>query len=246
MVEVSTIDARLPILSDDAIRQIFNEIEATGFSCIPHYIEQRDLHQMQAFVSSAVSRSDHEYVVFNGSEAVPGTGIDELAESEKFQSIFSRLYALASSRPAPQVKFYQILRCLTGKGAARHSLIFHYDSYLITALIPVTIPTVGKRGDFLLFPNRRRVRAYYATNLLDKLLLDNKITQFLLRTLTRSGNASLTRIELVPGNAYFFWGYRSVHTNEACDPEAVRATALFHFADPHVDSSLRARIRGRR
>ena len=246
MVDVDTIDARLPILSDDAIRQIFNEIEIRGFSCIPHYIQEGDLHRMQAFVSNAVIQAEHEYVVFNGSDAVPGTGIDELAESEKFQSIFSRLYTLASRYPAPKVKFYQILRCLTGKGAARHSLIFHYDSYLITALIPVTIPTVGKRGDFLLFPNRRKVRAYYATNLLDKLLLDNKITQFLLRTLAQSGKSSLTRIELVPGNAYFFWGYRSVHTNEACDPEAVRATALFHFADPHSNSSLRERLRGHR
>ncbi|KQV28150.1 hypothetical protein ASC97_07345 [Rhizobium sp. Root1203] len=246
MVDVDTIDARLPILSDDAIRQIFHEIETQGFSCIPHYIQERDLHRMQAFVSNAVTRSEHEYVVFNGSDAVPGTGIDELAASEKFQSIFSRLYTLASSGPAPQVTFYQILRCLTGKGAARHSLIFHYDSYLITALIPVTIPTVGKRGDFLLFPNRRKVRTYYATNLIDKVLLDNRITQFLLRTLVQSGKSPLTRIELVPGNAYFFWGYRSVHTNEACDPEAVRATALFHFADPHFDSSLRERLRGHR
>jgi hypothetical protein len=244
MIDDGTIDGRLPTLSDDAIRQMFSQIEAHGISCIPHYISQQDLEQMQAFVSNAVASAEHEYVAFNGREAVRGTGIDDLAESEKFRSIFSRLHALASSDPAPQVKFYQVLRCLTGKGAARHSLIFHYDSYLITALIPVTIPTAGKRGDFLLLPNRRRVRAYYAANLLDKLLLDNRITQFFLRMLTRSRSSALARIELVPGNAYFFWGYRSVHTNEACDPEAVRATALFHYADPHIGSSLRARLRG--
>ena len=131
MVDDGTIDARLPILSDDALRQMFDEIETSGISCVPHYIPQGDLHRMQAFVSRAVTHSQHEYVVFNGSEEVPGTGIDELAKSEKFRSIFSRLYALASSDPAPQVKFYQILRCLTGKGGPALSCLslrFYFSS----------------------------------------------------------------------------------------------------------------------
>jgi len=243
MIDDATIDARLPVLSDSAIQQMFNDINTNGFCCIPNYINATDLRRMQFFVSRAVAHSQNEYVVFRGSEAVSGTGMDELATSPEFTSIFSRLYTLALGKTPPKVTFYQILRCLTGKGAARNSLIFHYDSYLITALIPVTIPGAGKRGDFLLFPNTRRVRAFYATNLFDKLLLDNRITQFFLRTLARSRNAPLVRVQMVPGSLYLFWGYRSIHTNEPCDPEAVRATALFHFADPHADSSLKASLR---
>ncbi|CAN7657308.1 hypothetical protein [Rhizobium sp. LjRoot258] len=243
MIDDATIDARLPVLSDGAVRQMFNEINTKGFCCIPDYINANDLQRMQIFVSRAVANSQNEYVVFRGSEAVSGTGMDELATSAEFTSIFSRLYRLALGNAPPQVRFYQILRCLTGKGAARNSLIFHYDSYLITALIPVTIPGTGKRGDFLLFPNTRNVRAFYARNLLDKLLLDNRITQFLLRKLARSRNTSLVRVQMVPGSLYLFWGYRSIHTNEPCDPESVRATALFHFADPHADSSLKAGLR---
>jgi hypothetical protein len=41
---------------------------------------------------------------------------------------------------------------------------------------------------------------------------------------------------LVPGTIYFFWGYRSLHANQPCDPEFRRATALFHFGDPHARS----------
>jgi hypothetical protein len=99
------------------------------------------------------------------------------------------------------------------------------------------------RGDFLLFPNTRKVRSNYASNLLDKVLLDNKITQSILRKRAKAGDLSLTRIEMIPGNLYLFWGYRSIHTNEPCDPEAVRATVLFHFADPHATSALKARWR---
>lgn len=243
MIDRITIESRLPILSDNALREVFDQIETSGFCCIPNYIQPKDLEQMQEFVSHAVAASQNEYIVFKGSEPVSGTGIAELAASSEFQGIFSRLYTLALKRPSPQVEFYQILRCLTGKGAAQNSLIFHYDSYLITGLIPVTIPKSGMRGDFLLFANTRKVRSYYARNLLDKILLDNKLTQAVLRRRARSKDRSLTRIEMIPGNLYLFWGYRSIHTNEPCDPDAVRATALFHFADPHSNSTLKARFR---
>jgi len=54
----------------------------------------------------------------------------------------------------------------------------------------------------------------------------------------------LKQIPMVPCNLYFFWGYRTVHANEACDPDKIRATALFHFGDPHANSGLR-RFTGR-
>jgi hypothetical protein len=112
--------------------------------------------------------------------------------------------------------------------------LFHYDSYVVTVLIPIEIPTAGMTGDFLMLPNTRRVRKRYAANVIDKVILDNPVSQFLLRTLTKANVIRPTRIRMVPGNAYFFWGYRSVHTNEPCDSDRIRATALFHFANPHV------------
>jgi hypothetical protein len=61
-----------------------------------------------------------------------------------------------------------------------------------------------------------------------------------LRAARRSSTIS---IRMKPGSLYFFWGYRSVHTNEPCDPDKLRATALFHYGDPHQDSRTRALIR---
>jgi len=51
------------------------------------------------------------------------------------------------------------------------------------------------------------------------------------------------RLPMIPGDLYFFWGYRSVHTNMPCDPDKVRAPALFHFGDPHSDSWLKRLLR---
>jgi hypothetical protein len=119
-----------------------------------------------------------------------------------------------------------------------HSWLFHYDSYVVTILIPIEIPTTGQTGDFLIIPNTRPIRGNRAANLVDKVLLDNRATQWMLRVFTAIGVIRPTRIKMVPGNAYFFWGYRSVHTNEPCDPDQVRATALFHYVNPHAGESL--------
>jgi hypothetical protein len=109
--------------------------------------------------------------------------------------------------------------------------------------VPILIPTKGQRGDFLMFPNTRRIRSAYLTNLIDKVLVDNKISQWILKRVARSGHFGVKRISLVPGNLYFFWGYRSIHTNKPCDPDQLRSTALFHFADSHANSQLKARLR---
>jgi hypothetical protein len=103
----------------------------------------------------------------------------------------------------------------------------------VTALIPIHIPTSGVAGDLLMYPNTRKVHSTYFRNAVDKVLLDNRFTQKLLKSALRSTRWSPMRIKMVPGNLYFFWGYRSIHTNEPCDPDKVRATALFHFANPH-------------
>jgi hypothetical protein len=68
---------------------------------------------------------------------------------------------------------------------------------------------------------------------MDKVLLDNPITQKVLRSFVNGKSFAPERVALVPGNLYLFWGYRTIHTNEPCDPDKVRATALFHYSNPH-------------
>jgi hypothetical protein len=73
---------------------------------------------------------------------------------------------------------------------------------------------------------------------IDKVIVDKLETQWALRQLTRMGVLRLTRTKLTPGNACCFWGYRSVRTNEPCDPDQVRAAALCHDANPHAGAAL--------
>jgi hypothetical protein len=234
----------VPEISRERIIDLVADMNKVGFGVLPGYLNPADLEDLQRFVENAVASAGGEYVVFTGKEAVAGTLLERLSASIPFVNLLREIYQEGSGQPAPDQSLYQVLRCLKGETGLRHALRFHYDSYVVTALLPVIIPQSGSAGHLVMAPNRRALRTSYLFNLVDKIILDNPLTQFLLRLGFRSGLLQLKQIQMVPGNLYLFWGYCSVHANEACDPNKIRATALFHFGDPHADSGLR-RFTGR-
>jgi len=231
--------AGIPEISRETIVNVVGDMNEVGFGVLPGYLKVADLEDLRQFVETAVAAAGGEYVGFTGAEAVAGTLLEKLSTSPAFRNLLHQVYELGARRPAPNQSLYQVLRCLKGKSGLKHALYFHYDSYVVTALLPVIIPAQGSPGHLVMAPNRRPVRSSYFFNLLDKIILDNQATQFLLRHASGLGLLKLKQIRMVPGNLYLFWGYRSVHANEACDPDKIRATALFHFGDPHADSRLR-------
>ncbi|POF31076.1 hypothetical protein [Roseibium marinum] len=230
----------LSTLSDSDIGSIVSQINTEGIYSAPEFLSKDELLHMQEFVSAAIEKAGNKTVSLKKDEA-SDTRLNELVDSSEFSDFIFRLYSTGFGTPPPNLDCYQILRCLTGESAAAHSWKFHYDSYMITALVPIVVPSKGMRGDFLIIPNTRHMRSSYALNLLDKVLLDNALTQKMLRRRISDGQR-VKRISLTPGNLYLFWGYRSIHTNEAVDDEMVRATVLFHYADPHTGSFLKRQL----
>ena len=214
------------------VAELVRELDSAGFACLPDYLDREHLARMQRFVGAAMQKSGNEYISFGGPVEVAGSGLDELYHAPPFGRLLRSVYEQGTGRPAPQQEIYHVLRCLSGQSGQKHAWTFHYDSYVVTALIPIQIPTEGRAGDLLLFPNTRRIRPAYLLN-----AMDNRLTQRVLRASVERERLKPLRIRMQPGNLYFFWGYRTVHTNEPCDTDKVRATALFHFANPHRKAS---------
>jgi hypothetical protein len=230
-------------ISDSDMGQLAADIDRQGYGTLPNCLSAAELQPLRAFAAQAIAQAGGEYVAFAGAERLEGTVLGELPESPAFHALCRGLYERSTGKAGPAPAFYQLFRCLQGQSGQGHSYRFHYDSYVLTVLIPIALPETGAAGDLLMLPNARPIRRYYVTNLLDKMLLDNRVTQFWLRTAHRRRKLAATRVRLRPGDMYFFWGYRSIHTNEACDPADLRATAVLHYADPHRDSALRTLIR---
>ena len=234
--------ANVPDIPDSVVKELVQEINQSGFAMLPNYVRPEDLRELQTFVEAAIEENGGQYRHFNGQDAVSGTYLAKLTDTPEFLSLIHRVYEGGALKPAPKQSLYQVVRCLKGQTGLSQSLIFHFDSYVLTVLLPIHIPASGNQGDLVMAPNIRKERPAYFVNLIDKVFVDNKITQSLIKRFFKSGQLKLKRVKMIPGNLYLFWGYRSLHANEPCDPEHIRATALYHFGDPHADSALRQKL----
>lgn len=229
--------------SDAQIKSLTKAIDSDGYAVLPDWANAAQLKDLQGLVTQAVAAAGNDYVALSGRQAVKGTPLHDWGGSRDFLDLCRRITEGATGERSSDTTLTQTLRCLTGNGGRKESLIFHYDSFVLTTIMPVCMPESGERGDLLMLPNRRPLRRSYARNLMDKVLVDNKWVQRYLKKKFANNGQTFTRIAMQPGHLYLFWGYRSLHTNLPVAENALRATAVFHYHNVHGSSSLASRLR---
>lgn len=214
------------------------DIDSNGFAVLENFLSSEMLEQGRAFIEQQAKIRLGEYFAVHGIEAMSGSVLATLAASGPFKEMLVDLYrAQTTKEPSSTEQVFPVIRCLQGKSGLKQSHFYHFDATAVTALLPLFIPTEGEHcGDLIIFPNIRRVRFNALRNVIEKALMHNTASQKLIALAVRRGWLRPIRLKLVPGNLYLFWGYRSLHANDQCDPGMLRATALFHFGNPHHDS----------
>jgi hypothetical protein len=229
--------------SEAQVKSLIKAIDSDGYAVLPDWASAAQLKDLQGVVTQAVAAAGNDYVALSGRQAVKGTPLHDWGGSRDFIDLCRRITEGATGERSTDTTLTQTLRCLTGDGGRKESLIFHYDSFVLTTIMPVCMPEGGERGDLLMLPNRRPLRRSYARNLMDKLLVDNTWVQRYLKKRFANQSETFTRIAMQPGHLYLFWGYRSLHTNLPVAEDALRATAVFHYHNVHGSSSLASRLR---
>ncbi|WP_426151273.1 hypothetical protein [Pseudomonas sp. DC3000-4b1] len=220
-----------------SIALLVNDMDQRGHAVIEQAFCANELADMRHYVERHASQHNGQYFAYHGLDALADSPMARLAASPELATLLDRLHRHATGASATSREIFPVLRCVQGGSGARESNAFHYDATLITLLVPVFIPEEGQqRGDLVLFPNLRPVRASVALNVAEKAVLQNRLSRRLICRGIDAGWLKPRTLPLVPGNLYLFWGYRSLHANQPCDPHLRRATALFHYGDPHAGS----------
>lgn len=217
---------------------VLAHLERDGYHVISDILTGDDLARLRERALAAIAAAG-DRCAFIGSPERPLSGLPSLDAAVKLCADLCGRMLAARIASLPSL---ELVRCLK-HDTARHALRFHYDSYALTAILPLIIPTNGARGDLLLMPNARPLRRTYARNLLDKALLDNPVAQSVLKRRCREEAAGLIRLPLHPGEMILFNGYRTIHTNDDVDAGEVRATGVMHFGLVHETSALRRAMR---
>ncbi|MFF7706228.1 hypothetical protein [Pseudomonas sp. NPDC007930] len=223
---------------DDALAQrLVADMNHQGHAVLEGAIAPAALQALREYVDAHAARHGKQYFAYHGYQALDGSALAQLGLAAGFRATLARLHELGTGKAAAEPQVFPVLRCVQGGSGQKESNAFHYDATLITMLLPINIPTEGEqRGDLVLFPNSRRVRGNVLFNVIEKALLQNTFSRRLLLACIERGWLKPTLLRIVPGNVYFFWGYRSLHANQPCAPSVRRATALFHYGDPHAGS----------
>lgn len=227
---------------DLTAQDLYKKLNLDGIVEIPAFVSSEDLIKAQNIAKEAIESSGTEYRAFSNDEGPEGHFLNELLQKFGLQKTCHSICEFADGVDYSNAETLLVWRNFRGRASQGHVLKFHYDSYIISALIPILIPEEGKRGDFLIIPNTRKVRKSYVVNLLDKLMLDNILTQWFLKLLYFGRSSFIKKIQLNPGSLYIFWGYRSIHTNDNVDGDKMRSTAIFHCLNPHAENSLKSQL----
>jgi hypothetical protein len=229
----------LPVSTESA-QALAESMDDSGVGILHDIVPEAILTEMRSFVAQQIELHGGQYFGLGGEAWIADTCLNQLFEDAGFRALLRSLYERKMRAPPPSDRIFPVLRGLTGTHGLRHALNFHYDSYVVTVLLPILIPNGPDepRGHLLMFPNLREARRFAIVNILEKLLLER-----LLKRMWRSPCVrrwySAKIVPLTPGNLYFFWGMCSFHANEACLPSSVRCTALLHFGDPHEGNVLK-------
>jgi hypothetical protein len=218
-------------------------MESKGYAVIEGFLSEEQLQAACQHVDFEVKRHDHEYFAMQGVDAVKGSIFERMTISPRIGELMRDLYKAGVGAEPRSTDIFPALRCLQGTTGKRESYYFHYDAAALTALIPLVTPTEGRYcGDFIFFPNLRKIRSNLYFNIIEKAVMQNTLTQKMVTFAVKRGWLKPVTIKILPGNAYFFWGYRSLHANEPCDPKLLRSTVLLHYGEPHSRENLVSRL----
>lgn len=228
--------------------EIVAELERTGFVCIEDAVRPEWLEAARAHVKGLLAAQGEKYFSIIRPADEEGSPAEALVRDPALTTLLrGATEAVCPKGVADYEEVYNVLRIIAGANGEAGSLSFHYDASVITALVPIFIPECGRRksGELLVFPNRRPFRRSVAVNMAEKLALQNRLAS---RRAARRVERDLDRHirDLVPGNMYLFWGYRTYHANLACAPNSLRATMLLHYGNPHGNAASLRAVRGAR
>jgi len=224
-------------IDEQRVKELANEIDTHGFAKLSGVVSEADLEHLRAYTDLQAAKHPGEYFAYHGEQKLVGSLLAALWAEPRFKTLLANLYRKAAGKSANSDRIFPVLRCVQGDQGRRESNCFHYDASLVTALVPIFIPKEGEeRGDLMLFPNLRGVRSSVLLNVIEKALIQNRITRKLMCLAMDRGWLKPQTVQLEPGSIYFFWGYRSLHANRTVSAGLKRATAIYHFGDPHTGS----------
>jgi hypothetical protein len=235
-----------PIIEYGDPLKIADELDQTGVVCLQNSVPDEWLTQAKADVDERLrNHGEHDHFIRSPEREELSAAAAFINNPDVLAVLRETVRARFPRNPADLELTGSALRIIAGPRGEGDAFWFHYDASAVTMVVPIYLPDgePGNSGELVGLFNKRPFRRLVLANIIDKAVGQSGFYRNrILRKLDRSGY--LHRVDMEVGNAYLFWGYRSLHGNMPCASGAVRATLLLHFGRPHGSSdSLTAAVK---
>lgn len=204
-------------------------------------------------INASIASARHEWQPPDGRRASASARqfADALRQHDAFSAMEAQVCAAARlwirqtlGREANDAPVH-VLRCVGSRMAAQ-SYLRHFDSHVLTVLIPLQCAPDGDQNGDLIVHMRRCEPLAPLIHLFTKawLFFEHGLPFGLRRALVNSGWSMrhCQRIRCVPGNAYVFNGFVTLHHNlHVANGE--RRSLIIHYYDAGLEARLRTMLR---
>ena len=210
------------------VRRIRASIDETGMATLDGFIHPDFLAELRSTVDRLTP------VCYQGGKRKPligqelkDTGFYEVAISDFVMQLANDILSSFHVQVEP-ADVHPALNILIGQQGQDTVKGWHFDATYLTIAMPVIMPPVTGRGDgqFRIWPNVRKFSQNTRLNQLYWQLAKIGLIRRIVKNVA---------VNFVPGNLYFFYGFRSYHGTDELDSNHVRANCLINFGGPFFD-----------
>lgn len=224
-------------LGDISASWLADELDEQGVVRLQGVVSKEWLDAMRTWVTDRLGGHGDGDLFITEPDSEIGSPARRLMSDPTLRLLFDDAARLRRLKASLAQKFQCNMLIRNGMGPKARSNLFHYDASVLTMVVPIFIPhaTVGSCGELAVFGNKRPFRRFVTTHLVESVLTHNSVyRRHLLKKVNNAPEKYI--VDLQPGDAYVFWGYRLFHGNLVCAPGLLRATLVLGFGDVHSDS----------
>jgi hypothetical protein len=231
-------------VNDEVIRlggisasQLADQLDNDGVVKLRDVISSEWLEALRVSVADHIANhGDGDFLIAQAHHEI-GSPAHQLVSDPALQQLLRETAKLRLPKAVAAQPIHCNIPVRAGTGRQYRSHLFHYDTSILTMLVPIYIPraALGSCGELAAFGNKRPFRRSVASHLVDLILTYNSMYR------RRVAKAVLDApekhiVDFEPGDACIFWGYRTYHGNLTCAPGQLRASLVLQYGQVHSDS----------
>ena len=213
---------------------------------INNFLNIKDFNNLKNKVTNIINEKGKKYFRLNDNE-LDKYNLRDIFLRNNIDSLSSDILLDNEIDNSKKVDTHTVLRVLSGKNNKKGANEYHFDSFLITLMLPIIIRQKKlNTGKFLIIPNIRKIQKFFIFSLIQKIILQNRLIRKILTLSITKRILKATEVNLEENSLYIFYGYKSFHGSSSLVNDTTRVTFLHHVYRPHNESKINKLIFKRR